>query len=127
MSLEFYTTSGTVLPIGFAVCDACKERHLKNVDMTGSREVPSNPMMTMSMTIPAPVSVSPETVLPDSSPQQQTNSLSPPLKREASSPLLQRRTPPKIRCLPSSSSTLTQSQQQSNGNDAAIIPVQRSG
>ena len=41
MSLEYYTTSGHILPIGLAVCGFCREKHLKNVDLTNSTPIPS--------------------------------------------------------------------------------------
>ena len=37
MSLEYYTCTGNVLPIGLAVCSFCREKHLKSVDLSNSK------------------------------------------------------------------------------------------
>ncbi len=37
MSLENYTTTGNILPIGLLVCGSCKDKHLKGVDFSNSQ------------------------------------------------------------------------------------------
>ncbi len=37
MSLENYTTTGNILPIGLLVCGNCKDKHLKGVDFSNSQ------------------------------------------------------------------------------------------
>lgn len=39
MSLENYTTTGNILPIGLVVCGNCKEKQLKGVDFSNSQVV----------------------------------------------------------------------------------------
>ena len=39
MSLEHYTRTGTILPIGLAVCNVCREKHLKSVDLSSSKMI----------------------------------------------------------------------------------------
>ena len=39
MSLENYTTSGNILPIGLLVCAHCKDKCLKGVDFANSQVV----------------------------------------------------------------------------------------
>lgn len=37
MSLENYTTSGNILPIGLLVCGNCKDKNLRGVDFSNSQ------------------------------------------------------------------------------------------
>ena len=39
MSLENYTTTGKILPIGLLVCSHCKERQLRGIDFTNSQVI----------------------------------------------------------------------------------------
>ena len=41
MSLEYYTRNGIILPIGLAVCGLCRDKHLRSVDLSNSRIIPS--------------------------------------------------------------------------------------
>ncbi len=54
MSLENYTTTGKILPIGLLVCSHCKEKHLKGVDFSNSQVIgPSDvPIESPGVSIP---------------------------------------------------------------------------
>ena len=39
MSLENYTTTGKILPIGLLVCSHCKEKQLRGIDFTNSQVI----------------------------------------------------------------------------------------
>jgi len=66
MSLEYYTCTGNVLPIGLAVCSFCREKHLKSVDLSNSKIITiANPVTLQNG--PGPVNLAPpETMVPDS-------------------------------------------------------------
>ena len=101
MSLEYYTRSGHVLPIGLAVCSLCRDKHLKSVDLSKSREIPAN------------------------SPDMTEISIMPSVKREASSPLTcyDESFSPKMRQLSTTSSSSNVSS--TNGEVQIIMtPVQ---
>ena len=90
MSLEYWSGTGNILPIGLAVCGNCREKHLRSVDLSNSRIIPST---------------SPDLIIPDSN----TSPVSVlPTKREptSSSPELTH-CPPKMRQLSTSSSKVT--------------------
>ena len=50
MSLENYTTSGNILPIGLLVCAHCKDKCLKGVDFTNSQIVPGDTVNNIDLT-----------------------------------------------------------------------------
>jgi len=68
MSLEYYTRNGIILPIGLAVCGLCRDKHLRSVDLSNSRIIPS---------------ISPEIIVPDSN-TSPVSSVILPTKRELS-------------------------------------------
>merc|ERR1711981_504066 len=58
MSLEYYTCTGNILPIGLAVCCFCRDKHLKSVDLSNSKIIP--------IASPTPQTPPPEPMVPDS-------------------------------------------------------------
>ena len=63
MSLENYTTTGNILPIGLLVCGNCKDKHLKGLDFANSLIVepdgsltPGSTRETLNTQVAAPVS-----------------------------------------------------------------------
>ena len=61
MSLEYYTRNGIILPIGLAVCGLCRDKHLRSVDLSNSRIIPS---ISPSEIIVPDSNTSPVSVLP---------------------------------------------------------------
>ena len=60
MSLENYTTTGKILPIGLLVCSHCKEKRLRGIDFTNSQvigptDIPVEPMSSSSAVSVCPV------------------------------------------------------------------------
>jgi len=57
MSLEYYTCTGNILPIGLAVCIFCRDKHLKSVDLSNSKMIPmtSTPTQETTTTTNVPV------------------------------------------------------------------------
>jgi len=67
MSLEYYTCTGNVLPIGLAVCSFCREKHLKSVDLSNSKIITiANPVTLQNGPGPVNLKAPPETMVPDS-------------------------------------------------------------
>ena len=61
MSLENYTTTGKILPIGLLVCSHCKEKQLRGLDFTNSQVIgPTDfPVEPTSSSSTAAVSICP--------------------------------------------------------------------
>jgi hypothetical protein len=112
MSLEYYTRTGHILPIGLAVCGYCLDKHLKSVDLSNSKLIPELIVPDSNSTNNSPTSDFP-TFMPSNS-----------LKREPTSPLYSPRSPkmrPPSQIVSSSSSS-------SNGDHGQVFlqpPVQR--
>ena len=60
MSLENYTTTGKILPIGLLVCSHCKEKQLRGIDFTNSQVIgPTDIPVEPTATAAAAVSICP--------------------------------------------------------------------
>ena len=60
MSLENYTTTGKILPIGLLVCSHCKEKQLRGIDFTNSQVIgPTDFPLEPTSSSSAAVSISP--------------------------------------------------------------------
>ena len=112
MSLEYYTRNGHILPIGLAVCGICKDKHLKSVDFSNSRTIPTPD--------PEPI------ILPDSSYKRDQNNqvLKPMVKTEMISIYSQPLNcspPKKVRQMSTSGVSST------NGNDVIVASISNTG